>query len=216
MASNAHQIFWPDNHSVTVEQNIKFDNNDLLNPHTLLPKGEKGEIGCQSAHDSSNTSTNPINYNAPQQEITEPHAELIPENQDPQQNIYLGADFNRADPEEPAVCSQWIHKPSAYVKQLQSGSFISDGQKNQPFFPKGLQMAKEGEEDTGAAGIDEEMVEVGSMEFAMATVIAEPEALDAPTLEEVRRRMDWPKWDLAMIRLRCLYGLNNHTTSTTV
>jgi hypothetical protein len=86
-ASNAHRIFWPDNRSVTVEQNIKFDNNNLLIPSTLLPKGEKEEIGCQSAQDSSNTSTNPINHNAPQQEIAEPPAKLIPENQDLQQII---------------------------------------------------------------------------------------------------------------------------------
>ena len=45
-------------------------------------------------------------------------------------------------------------------------------------------MAKEGEEDAGAAGMDEEMVEVSSMEFAMATVIAEAEALDPAMLEE--------------------------------
>ena len=80
----------------------------------------------------------------------------------------------------------------AYVKQLRS--FMSDGQKNQPFFPKGLQMmAKEGEADMGAVGMDKEMVEVSSMEFAMATVIAEAEALDPATLEEARRRMDWLK-----------------------
>ena len=59
-------------------------------------------------------------------------------------------------------------------------------------------MAKEGEEDTGAAGMDQEMVEIGSVEFAMAAVIAEAEALDPATLEEARRRMDWPKWDLAI------------------
>ena len=126
-ASNAHRIFWPDNHSVTMEQNIKFNNNDLLIPCALPPKGEKGEMGCQSTQDLSNTSTNPIEHNAPQQEITEPPTKLIPENQDPQQNNYLGANFNCADPEEPAVCSQQIRKPSTYVKQLQSGSFISDG-----------------------------------------------------------------------------------------
>ena len=62
--SNAHQIFWLDNCTVTVEQNIKFDNNDLLIPRALPPKGEKGEIGHQSTQDSSNTSTNPINHNA--------------------------------------------------------------------------------------------------------------------------------------------------------
>ena len=78
------------------------------------------------------------NHNTPQQEIAEPPAELISENQDSQQNNYPGANFNHADPKEPSACSQQIHKPSAYVKQLQSGSFILDGQKNQPFFPKGL------------------------------------------------------------------------------
>ena len=86
----------------------------------------------------------------------------------------------------------------AYVKQLQSGSFMSDGQKNQPFFPKALWMAKEGVLDTGDARMDEEMVENGSMEFAVAAVIAEAEALDPAMLEEARRRMDWLKWDLAI------------------
>ena len=110
-----------------MERNIKFDNNNLLIPRALPAKGENGENGRQNAQNSSNTSTNPIEHNAPQQEIAEPHAKLIPENQDDQQNNYLGADFNRADPEEPAGRSQQIRKPSAYVKQLQSGLFISDG-----------------------------------------------------------------------------------------
>ena len=42
------------------------------------------------------------------------------------------------------------------------------------------------------------MVVVGSMEFVMAAVIVEAEALDPATLEEAKRRMDWPKWDLAI------------------
>ena len=50
--------------------------------------------------------------------------------------------------------------------------------------------------DTGAAGMNKEMVEISSMEFEMATVIAEAKALDLAMLEEVRRRMDWPMWDL--------------------
>ena len=59
-------------------------------------------------------------------------------------------------------------------------------------------MAKEGEEDTGAAGMDKEMVEVSSVEFAMAAVIVEAEALDPAMLKEARRRMDWLKWDLVI------------------
>ena len=181
-----------------MEQNIKFNNNDLLIPCTLLPEGEKGDIGHQSTQDSTTTSTNPIDHNAPQQKVAEPiPAELISEDQNLQQNNYLGANFNCADAEEPAAHSQQICKPSAYVKQLQSGSFISDGRKNQPFFPKGLQMAKKGEEDAGAAGMDKEMVEVSSMEFTMAAVIAEAEALDPAKLKKARR-MDWLKWDLVI------------------
>ena len=114
--SNTHQIFWPDNHSVTLEWNIKFDNNDLLNFCALLPKGEKGDIGHQSTQDFATTSTNPIDHNALWQEVAEPiPAKLIPEDQNPQLNNYLGTNFNRADAEEPAAHSQQIHKPSAYV-----------------------------------------------------------------------------------------------------
>ena len=81
-----------------MEQNIKFDNNDLLNFSTLLPKGEKGDIGHQSTQDFATTSTNPIDHNALWQEVAEPiPAKLIPEDQNPQQNNYLGADFNYGD-----------------------------------------------------------------------------------------------------------------------
>jgi hypothetical protein len=55
-ASNAHRIYWLDNRSVTVEQSIKFNNNNLLIPHALPPKGEKGDTGCQSTQDSTTTS----------------------------------------------------------------------------------------------------------------------------------------------------------------
>ena len=46
--------------------------------------------------------------------------------------------------------------------------------------------------------MDKEMVEIGSMEFAMATVITEAKTLDPATLKKARRRMDWPKWDLGI------------------
>ena len=74
--SNAHWIFWPDNRSVTVEQNIKFDNNDILTPHALPPKEEKGDNGHQSSQDLTTTPKNPINHNKSQQEAAKP----IPKN----------------------------------------------------------------------------------------------------------------------------------------
>ena len=59
-------------------------------------------------------------------------------------------------------------------------------------------MAKEGEADTGAAEMDEEMVKISSIKFAMATVIAKAKALDPAMFKEVRKWMDWPKWDLVI------------------
>jgi hypothetical protein len=49
------------------------------------------------------------NHNAPQQEIAEPPAKLIPENQDPQQNNYLGADFNMQTPRNQ------LHIPNKFI-----------------------------------------------------------------------------------------------------
>ena len=46
--------------------------------------------------------------------------------------------------------------------------------------------------------MDEEMVKISSIKFAMATVIAEAKALDPAMFKEVRRWMDWPKWDLVI------------------
>ena len=66
-------------------------------------------------------------------------------------------------------------------------------------FPTGLQTTREEENiDTGAIGIDGDIVEVGSVEFAMAVAVAEAEAMDPMSLEEARRRSDWLKWDEAI------------------
>ena len=46
--SNAHRILWPDNRSVTAEQNIKFDNNDLLNPMLCHPRGRKKKLTARA------------------------------------------------------------------------------------------------------------------------------------------------------------------------
>ena len=59
-------------------------------------------------------------------------------------------------------------------------------------------MREEGNIDTGAVGIDGDIVEVGSVEFAMAVAVAEAEAMDPMSLEEARRRSDWLKWDEAI------------------
>jgi hypothetical protein len=46
--------------------------------------------------------------------------------------------------------------------------------------------------------MDEDVIEVGDVEFAMAAAVAEAEAMDPVSIEEARRRSDWPKWEEAI------------------
>lgn len=39
--SNAHRIYWPEKRSVTIERSVKFDDNDVLIPHSAMLEGEK-------------------------------------------------------------------------------------------------------------------------------------------------------------------------------
>jgi hypothetical protein len=62
----------------------------------------------------------------------------------------------------------------------------------------GLQTTGDAETNTGAVGMDEDFVGLGSVEFVMAGAIAEVEALEPASLKKARRRNDWPKWDEAI------------------
>lgn len=96
----------------------------------------------------------------------------------------------------PTARSQRIRKPSAYVRQLQDGTAVTEGRPSQPTLPKGLQTTLE--EDTGAAGIEGESDQIEELEFGMAAAMAEAEAMDPGSIEEARRRSDWPKWEEAI------------------
>ena len=200
-ASNAHRIYWPDKHSVTVERSIKFDDDDILIPSALPLEGENRNIDRQSSSSPLNSISSPVPHNSDDTTPSVPAepAETSDFNISPSsRSDYLGADFNRTTDELSTARTQRIRKPSNYVKSLQDGTFTTGARRNQPLLPTGLQTAGDAEANTGAVGIDEDFVGLGSVEFAMAGAVAEAEALEPMSLEEARRRKDWPHWDEAI------------------
>jgi len=96
--------------------------------------------------------------------------------------------------------TQCISKESAYVRRLREGV---EGPKG-PQIPKGIQGIPEASAEMGALENNRELIPI-NIEFAMAIAVAESEAMDPQSLEEARRRKDWPRWEEAMrVKLNAL------------
>jgi hypothetical protein len=61
-----------------------------------------------------------------------------------------------------------------------------------------LQTVRDAEASAGIAEIEGEFTGIGGIEFGMAAAIAEAEAIDPTTVDEAKRRADWPKWEDAI------------------
>ncbi|THG92841.1 hypothetical protein EW026_g8206 [Hermanssonia centrifuga] len=105
-----------------------------------------------------------------------------------------------------------ITKPSDHVRRLLEGEGTAGGRGSAGALPKGLRVMHPVEE-METAGLAEVENAVHSEELAMAAVMGDAEGLQ-PSLEEVRKRPDWPKW-LAAINAE-LESLKTNDTWTVV
>jgi hypothetical protein len=104
------------------------------------------------------------------------------------------------------LTNQLVDAPNALEKSLpMSGDSErvwrdpqTQGRAKGPQLPKGIQSIPEASTETGALGDDKYAIPLVGIEFAMATAVAESEAMDPQSLEEARRRKDWPKWEEAI------------------
>ena len=202
-------MYWADRRTVTVEQNVKFDEGSVLVPATVTLEGENGErehapstlivvpTPTTQPQDLSVTSTGSNEHEAPPP-IEAESTSLV---QDP-----LGTNFIRDPKPEPPTPTtsaqpnrpQQSRKPSAYVKQLQSGEAITHNVRRYAGIPKGLQAPT-------SAPVQEESTNVAEIESALAAAISDAEGMDPLTLEECQSRSDWPKWDEAIkVKLEAL------------
>lgn len=176
--SNGHHIYWREHRAVTVERSVKFDKHKVLVPISAPIEGEQDNVVSQD--DNQHTS----------QDSDMKATDTIPSpiaNPD-----HLGANFEPTPSKTSKGHSRRVHKPSTYVKDLQSGKFLTTRLPSAPKVPQGLQIPEE-EEDKGAVAIERD-VGIGGLEYAMAAAMAEAEAYEPRTVEEAKRRSDWPRW----------------------
>ena len=180
-STHAHRIYWPDRRTVSVERNIKFDENFILIPKVDMPlEGEIEErLEKERVEDKSVERDQLPDVNQPVD--TQPFV------------------VSPITPEQLPRRSSRARKPASYLKQLNSGEGSSQGTyKNGrhigPKIPVGMVKNME----AGAVGEDEEDLEIGGVEFVMGAATMEAEGLDPRTLEEAKARSDWPMWKEAM------------------
>ena len=181
----AHRIYWPEKKSISIERNVKFDDNDVLMPSAQPLEGEKEIVKRQSTEENA-AETNQDNREISDLQVAEPTGQNLPIPEEPKID-WLGASFNQSEGRP-----QRTRKPSEYVKRLQAGEGVADDRPSQPSIPKGLQIVEEA--NIGAAGIEGEY----EFEYGMAVAVADAEGMDPLSMEEARRRSDWPKWEEAM------------------
>lgn len=201
-STGAHRIYWG-NGKVSVERNVKFNDNNVPIETTIPLEGENAVYDGNSSLNNLNEKNKaqseepaPVQENntpetGPDYQIIEPTEELHDSAE-----RWLGKPFNRVTDSLSVSRSQRLRKPSAYVRRIQEGLGVADNRPSQPDIPIGVQKTSgttnadiEGEPDTR---------ESEGIEAAMAAAVAEAEAIEPITIGEAKRRPDWAKWKQAV------------------
>lgn len=103
-------------------------------------------------------------------------------------------------PEVPAARLQRARKPTTAVRDILDGVGSTDGRPSRPMFPHGFQPpdAARLADDKFALMIEVRLDDAGGVEWAMAASVAELEGLEPRSIEEARKRPDWPRWKEAI------------------
>ena len=97
---NAHCTYWPEKHSVTVKQSVKFDDNNVILPYSVMIEGEKGPINhsiTQETHSASPEPEDLQNSGLPEEITKNPtfNQPYINSEHSGAQNEFLCVPFNR-------------------------------------------------------------------------------------------------------------------------
>jgi transposase InsO family protein len=183
-STHAHRIYWPGRRTISVERNVKFDENDVLIP-SIDDMPLEGEIGPEDVNqpvDNDNDNTKHEPSLNPTNNIT---TTQLPPSRAPSPEV----------PERPKRAI----KPSAYVNRLLTGEGFTQGTyKNGRIVGKAIPTGLQARDDVGALGEYWEDLEIGGVEFAMGAAALEAEGMDPGSLAEAKGRSDWPMWQEAM------------------
>lgn len=180
--SKGHRVYWPEQRSVTVERNVHFTVPDLppapLDDAVEL-EGEESSGENEPATPPPGTVKEPISDSASEADDTD-----IPD-VPPQPADLLPA------PVPPSSRPTRIRKPSAKLKAILAGESATQ----KP--PRGVVMPTVPDEAQDERAVEDLFTEEING-VAMAAQMADVEGLDPRSLEEARRRPEWPRWEEAM------------------
>ena len=191
--SRGHHVYWPDKRSVTVERSVRFETDEVDLPPAhgnVLFEGEGGVAGncnapgAENAPNDSNLGEKPPKNaeNSPLDKTGPPSAR----SDDRSMNT---------DTEAMSGRPQCTRNPSRYVRDILVGVGSATGPNTHSGLPPGVQAPSlDGNMSKGDGRSLEDIVE----EVGMAAAVVEAIGLEPRSVEEARKRPDWPRWEEAI------------------
>jgi hypothetical protein len=171
-STHAHRIYWPGKQTVSVERDIKFDENFTLIPAYVDEsiEGEGGDKGApnHSEHQEAEHKEVQSDFNLPVDKM--------------KKSVPLETNDSRK--------SSRIKKPAAYIRNITSGEGLAQGtyRTGKVFGTK----IPAGMGTNLKATVEEDEIQAAGVEFVMGAATTEAEGLEPRTLEEAMKHADWP------------------------
>lgn len=194
--SDAHRVYWPRRHTVTVERSVMFPSTDSNVEVQLEGESQTAQPPVSTHLDERAPS--------PTSSLPDPPTTLQPsiptEDSRPKKTETAVREPEQRSEGEPRRSSR-VRKESDYVRRLRAGEGTVSGRAGGPALPIGVQegtarieeVQEEEEGDTMAMARTEE----DEVELAMAAAAGDAECIE-PTYAEAKKRPDWPKWQDAI------------------
>ncbi|KAF8189143.1 hypothetical protein K438DRAFT_1593537 [Mycena galopus ATCC 62051] len=185
---NGMWVYYPDNRTVRVEQNIWFDKTQASRQHL---EGDNWELVVDTdvppRADVPVPPPTPHVVATPARNMPAPVPAPIPAAEPPVLVVL-------PEPELPAKC---VRKPSAHVQDLLCGVGSTSNCPSDPIVARGVRVPGPVEFE-GEGEADWMMATDWAEEYAIAAEMRVAEALELRSLADARHRPDWPLWETAI------------------
>lgn len=184
--SKGARIYWPDKRTVTAERNVRYGASQTPGVLTDDPELEGESVPGDKLKSSASV---PSETEKPEESDVEQESMDMPtEPPKPTETPTPAAKLRH---------SARLQKPSQYVRDVLAGKSAEKS------LPKGVRGP---DKDSASPDAKAEMVKE-ILGVAIAAEMADAEGLELRSLEEAKRRPDWPRWEEAMQEeLRALEG----------
>jgi hypothetical protein len=209
-STHAHRIYWPQNHKISVERNVKFtaDSTTVTLPRTPTYVPNTAQSSTPATPTQHTAIQQPPPATSSGEEEVEVEGELGDQTLTPaalRRPRTAGGRTTGMHTTQPTRQSARLRKPSALVRRIEAGEGTTDGHLSAYADMPALAEVTDDHDEPDwvyAAGFDD----------IVAATIQEVEG-DPRSVAEARSRSDWPRWKEAMDReMQSLERANTWTT----